>query len=42
MKLDRDLFAEVFGSGKKRVPVDCSAELKKVGETMDSSPPEEW
>lgn len=41
-KLERDLFAEVFGSGKKRVPVDCSVGLKKGEETMDSSPPEDW
>lgn len=44
MKLDRDLFVEGFGSGRKRVLVDCSVELKEVEETevtMDSSPPED-
>ena len=41
-KLDRDLFVEVFGRGKKSVLVDGSAGLKEVEETMDSSPPEDW
>jgi hypothetical protein len=41
-KLDRDLFVEGFGRGKKRVLVDGSAGLKDVEETVDSSPPEDW
>lgn len=41
-KLERDLFVEGFGSGKKRVLVDGSAGLKDVEERMDSSPPEDW
>ena len=42
IKLDRDLFAEVFGSGRKRVLVGCSVVLKKVAESMESSPLEDW
>ena len=41
-KLDRDLFVEGFGRGKKRVLVDGSAGLKDAEETMDSSPPKDW
>ena len=41
-KLDRDLFVEGFGSGKKSVLVDGSAGLKGMEEAMDSSPPEGW
>lgn len=41
-KLDRDLFVEGFGRGKKRVLVDGSAGLKDAEETMDSSPAEDW
>jgi len=41
-KLDRDLFVEGFGRGKKSVLVDGSAGLKEIEETMDSSPPEGW
>ena len=41
-KLDRDLFVEGFGRGRKRVLVDGSVRLKDVEETMDSSPPEDW
>jgi len=42
MKLDRDLFVEGFGRGKKKVPVDGSAGLKDEEESTDSSPPEDW
>ena len=42
IKLDRDLFVEGFGRGRKRVPVDGSEGLKEVDETMDSPPPEDW
>ena len=41
-KLDRDLFVEGFGSGKKSVLVDDSVGLKDEKESMDSSPPEDW
>ena len=41
-KLDRDLFVEGFGRGKKKVLVDGSEGLKDEEETMDSSPPEDW
>lgn len=43
-KLDRDLFVEGFGSGKKSVLVDGSAGLKEVEATVTvgSSPPEDW
>jgi len=41
-KLDRDLFVEGFGRGKKSVLVDGSAGLKEMEEAMDSSPPEGW
>jgi len=41
-KLDRDLFVEGFGRGRKRVLVDGSVRLKDVEETTDSSPPEDW
>ena len=43
-KLDRDLFVEGFGSGKKSVFVDGSAGLKEVEATVTvgSSPPEDW
>lgn len=41
-KLDRDLFAEVLGSGRKRVPVDGSVGSKEVEETKETSPSEGW
>ena len=41
-KLDRDLFVEGFGRGKKNVLADGSVGLKDVEEAMDSSPPEDW
>jgi len=41
-KLERDLFVEGFGRGKKNVLVDGSAGLKDEEETTDSSPPEDW
>ena len=41
-KLDRDLFVEGFGRGRKRVLVDGSEGLKDADEAMDSSPPEDW
>ena len=41
-KLDRDLFVEGFGRGKKKVLVEGSDGLKDEEETTDSSPPEDW
>ena len=41
-KLDRDLFVEGFGSGKKRVLVHGSSRVKDAEESAGSSPPEGW